>query len=123
MSRNADPATAIIAAGGWVGLVFFLIWQEFFLEYWTTVWWFRIPATVILGLVILIFALECLSQEMTVRRWATSVLVFATFGILFVLAGIFNPSTLELSRWVLLPAGAYYLLAAAVAGAGAKDLF
>ncbi len=123
MSRSSDPATAIVAAGGWIGLVLFLGWQEFFVEKWNTVWWFRVPATVLLGLVVLVFALECLSQEMTVRRWATSVLVFGVFGVLFLLLGIFNPAALDLSRWILLPAGAYYLLAAAVAGAGARDIF
>ncbi len=123
MSRSADPAATVLTAGGWIGLVCFLVWQEFFAEKWSTVWWFRIPATVVLGLVVLVFALECLSQEMTVRRWATSVLVFGIFGILFILVGIFNPGTLDLSRWVLLPVGAYYLLAAAVAGAGARDVF
>jgi len=123
VSRSADPATTILTAGGWIGLVLFLAWQEFFAEKWNTVWWFRVPATVILGLVILVFALECLSQEMTVRRWATSVLVFGVFGVLFILAGIFNPGTLALSRYVLLPVGAYYLLAAGVAGAGARDVF
>lgn len=128
MSRNADPATTVLTAGGWFGLVLFLGWQEFFAEVdrrfpWPTVWWFRIPATVILALVILVFAIECLSQEMTVRRWATSVLVFGGFGILFLLAGIFNPDTLDLSRWILIPVGVYYLVAAAAAGAGAKDVF
>jgi hypothetical protein len=123
VSRPSDPATTILTAGGWIGLVLFLVWQEFFVEKWMTGWWFRVPATVVLGLVILVFALECLSQEMTVRRWATSVLVFGVFGALFVLTGIFSPKTLDLSRWVLIPVGAYYLLAAAVAGAGARDVF
>jgi len=123
MNRSADPATTILTAGGWIGLVLFLVWQEFFVESWITSWWFRVPATVVLGLVVLVFALECLSQEMTVRRWATSVVVFGAFGALFLLAGIFDPRMMHLSRWVLLPVGAYYLLAAVVAGAGARDLF
>ena len=126
MSRSAGPAATIVTASGWIGLVLFLVWQEFFAETqykWPTVWWFRIPATLILGLVILVFALECLMQEMTVRRWATSVLVFGVFGVLFLAAGIFNPETLNLSRWVLVPAGAFYLAAAGLAGAGARDVF
>lgn len=125
--RDASPAVRVTAAAGWIGLLLFLGWQEFAVEHGTrgypTVWWFRIPATLMLGLVVLVFALECLMQEMTVRRWATSVLVFAVFGVLFVGVGIFNPKTLELSRWVLLPLGAFYLLAASLAGAGAKDIF
>ncbi len=122
MNRSSGPAAAIMTAVGWIGLVAFLCWQEFFVEKWMTGWWFRVPATAVLGLVVLVFALECLSQEMTVRRWATSVLVFAAFGILFVAAGVFSPATLQLPRWVLIPAGAYYLAAAAVAGAGARDV-
>jgi hypothetical protein len=127
--RDASPAVRVSAAVGWFGLLLFLGWQEFFVEVvgvdkrWPTVWWFRVPATLMLGLVVLVFALECLMQEMTVRRWATSVLVFGVFGVLFVLAGIFNAKTLHLSPWVLIPLGAYYLLAAGLAGAGAKDVF
>ena len=127
--RDASPAVRISAAVGWFGLLLFLGWQEFFVEVvgyekkWPTVWWFRVPATLMLGLVVLVFALECLMQEMTVRRWATSVLVFAVFGILFVLVGIFNAKTLHLSPWLLIPLGVYYLFAAGLAGAGAKDVF
>ena len=125
--RDASPAARVTAAAGWIGLLIFLGWQELGVEKnsllgYPTVWWFRIPATLMLGLVVLVFAIECLVQEMTVRRWATSVLVFAMFGILFVLAGIFNPKTLDLSRWLLLPVGAFYLVAAALAGVGAKDV-
>ena len=124
--RDASPAVRVTAALGWFGLLLFLGWQEFSIEgarAYPTVWWFRVPATLMFGLVILVFALECLMQEMTVRRWATSVLVFAVFGILFVLVGIFNPTTLHLPRGVIIPLGAYYLLAAGLAGAGAMDGF
>jgi peptidoglycan/LPS O-acetylase OafA/YrhL len=103
----------------------FLGYQEFSIEgakTYPTVWWFRIPATLMFGLVILVFALECLMQEMTVRRWATSVLVFAVFGILFVAVGIFNPQTLHLPRGVLIPLGVLYLVAAGLAGSGARDV-
>ena len=126
---NSSPAARVASAAGWIGLVLFLWWQEFFVEVvgydkkWPTVWWFRVPATVMLGLIVLIFALECLLQEMTVRRWATSVLVFAVFGVLFITVGIFRPDTLHLSRWLLIPFGAFYLLAASLAGAGARDAF
>ncbi len=125
--RSAGPVATIVTAAGWIGLVLFLAWQEFFAEKgysgYPTVWWFRIPATLILGLVVLVFALECLMQEMTVRRWATSVLVFGVFGVLFLAAGIFNPETLGLSRWILVPGGVFYCAAAALAGAGARDVF
>jgi hypothetical protein len=126
--RSASPAATIATAAGWIGLVIFLFWQELFAEKSTysgypTVWWFRIPATIILGLVVLVFALECLMQEMTMRRWATSILVFGVFGLLFLAAGIFNPDTLQLSRWILIPAGTFYLAAAGLAGMSAKDVF
>ena len=121
---SESPATRIVASVGWIGLVLFLGWQEFFIETerrWITPWWFRIPATVMLGLVVLVFALECIMQEMTVRRWATSALVFGVFGLLFLAVGIFDPETLQLPRWLLLPTGAFYLAAAGVSGAGARD--
>ena len=123
MSDEA-PATRFTAAAGWVGLVFFLGWQEFYVETrfeWLTPWWVRVPVVAMIGLVLLVFALECLMQEMTVRRWATSALVFAVFGVVFLIAGIFDPDTLRASRWALLPAGAFYLVAAGAAGVGAKD--
>jgi hypothetical protein len=49
------------------------------------------------------------------------VLVFGVFGLLFLAAGIFNPETLDLSRWILIPLGVFYGLAAALAAAGARD--
>jgi peptidoglycan/LPS O-acetylase OafA/YrhL len=117
-----SPVTRITAAAGWVGLMLFLGYQEFLLETrWVTPWWFRVPATAMLGLVILVFALECMMQEMTVRRWATSALVFAVFGLLFLAVGIFDPEILDLSRWLLFPLGLFYLVAAGVSGMGAKD--
>ena len=119
-----SPATRSVAAAGWIGLVLFLGWQEFFVETdraWPTAWWFRIPATAMFGLVILVFALECLMQEMTVRRWATSAVVFMVFGSLFGVVGIFDPDTLQMSRWLLIPLGLFYLGAAVVAGIGTKD--
>jgi peptidoglycan/LPS O-acetylase OafA/YrhL len=121
---NESPATRIVAATGWIGLVLFLGWQEFFIETerrWITPWWFRVPATAMLGLVVLVFALECMMQEMTVRRWATSALVFLVFGFLFLAVGIFDPDTVQLSRWLLIPLGVFYLVAAGASGIGAKD--
>jgi hypothetical protein len=119
-----SPATRFVAAAGWVGLTLFLGWQEFFVETeraWPTAWWFRVPATAMFGLVVLVFALECLMQEMTVRRWATSAVVFAVFGLLFGGAGIFDPEIIQLSRWFLLPLSGFYLLAAGFSAVGAKD--
>ncbi len=123
MSDEA-PATRFTSAAAWIGLVFFLGWQEFYVETrfeWLTPWWIRVPVVAMVGLVILVFALECLMQEMTVRRWATGALVFAVFGVVFLIAGIFDPDTLRASRWALIPAGVFYLLAAGAAGIGAKD--
>ena len=122
MSRAASPAATIAAAAGWIGLTLLFFWQEFFAEKDPRiVWWFRIPATLALGLVILVFAIECLVAEMTVRRWAASVLVFAVFGVLLLLSGIFKPDILHLPRAVLIPLSLLYLGAAGLAGAGAKD--
>ena len=124
--RSASPLQTISTAAGWIGLVGFLLWQEFYVEIgykWPTVWWFRVPATLAISLVVLVFAIECILSEMTVRRWATSAVVFFTFGLLFFLIGIFNPDTLQLSRWLLLPLGLVYVGFSALAAAGAKDAF
>ena len=121
---NETPLTRLVTAAGWIGLVLFLGWQEFFIEpEWKapTPWWFRIPVTLMLGLVVLVFALECMMQEMTVRRWATSALVFAVFGVVFIIAGIANPDRLMTARWLFFVMGAFYVLAAGAAGVGAKD--
>lgn len=121
---SETPATRFLAAAGWIGLVLFLGWQEFFIEpEWRapTPWWFRIPVTLMFGLVILVFALECMMQEMTVRRWATSALVFAVFGVVFIVAGIANPDRLMTARWLFFVLGVFYIVAAAAAGVGAKD--
>jgi len=123
---SESPATRVVASIGWIGLVLFLGWQEFYIETydrlrWITPWWFRVPVKAMFALVVLVFAIECMMQEMTVRRWATSALVFAVFGVLFIIVGIFDPETVQLSRWLLLPLGVFYLGAAAASGIGAKD--
>ena len=123
---SESPATRAVASIGWIGLVLFLGWQEFYIETydrlrWITPWWFRVPVTAMFALIVLVFAIECMMQEMTVRRWATSALVFAVFGALFIIVGIFDPETVQLSRWLLLPLGIFYLGAAAASGIGAKD--
>jgi hypothetical protein len=118
------PVTRWTAALGWVGLVGLLCWQEFYVEYdyaFPTPWWFRVPVTIALGLALLVFALECLMQEMTVRRWAVSLVVFATAGLALLAAGIFDPDKLKTSPWILLPAGVFYLAAALCSGIAAKD--
>jgi hypothetical protein len=121
---NETPLTRLVTAVGWIGLVLFVGYQEFFIEpefKAPTPWWFRIPVTIMLGLVVLVFALECMMQEMTVRRWATSALVFAVFGVVFIIAGIVNPDRLYTARWLFFVMGSFYVLAAGAAGVGAKD--
>lgn len=123
MSDEA-PVTRWIAAVGWVGLVGLLAWQEFYVEYdyaFPTPWWFRVPLTLALGLALLVFALECVMQEMTLRRWAVSLVVFGLSGFALIAAGIFDPDKLKASTWVLLPLGLFYLGAAFCAGLAAKD--
>jgi hypothetical protein len=118
------PVTRWISAVGWVGLVGLLAWQEFYVEYeyaFPTPWWFRVPMTLALGLSLLVFALECVMQEMTVRRWAVSLVVFALAGLALLAAGIFDPDKLKASTWILLPLGLFYLGAAFCAGLAAKD--
>jgi len=118
------PVTRWISAVAWLGLVLLLCWQEFYVEYdyaFPTPWWFRVPLTIALGLSLLAFALECVMQEMTVRRWAVSLVVFAVAGLALVAAGIFDPGRLKASTWLLVPLGVYYLGAAFCAGVAARD--
>ncbi len=123
MSDEA-PVTRWVVAAGWIGMIALLGWQEFYVEYefnFPTPWWFRVPFTVMLGLSLLVFALECLMQEMTVRRWAVSLVVFAGTGLALLAAGIIDPDKFQASRWVLLPAGLLFLGAAFCAGVATKD--
>jgi len=118
------PVTRWVSAAGWVGLVGLLAWQEFYVEYdyaFPTPWWFRVQVTLALGLALLVFALECVMQEMTLRRWAVSLVVFALTGFALLAAGIFDPAKMKASTWVLLPLGLFYLGAAFCAGLAAKD--
>jgi len=118
------PVTRWVSAAGWVGLVGLLAWQEFYVEYdyaFPTPWWFRVPVTLALGLALLVFALECVMQEMTLRRWAVSLVVFGVSGFALLAAGIFDADKLKASTWVLLPLGLFYLGAAFCAGLAAKD--
>jgi hypothetical protein len=118
------PVTRWVVAAGWVGLVALLGWQEFYVEYqfgYPTPWWFRVPLTLALGLSLLVFALECLMQEMTVRRWAVSLVVFVAAGVALLAAGILDPDKFQAPAWALLPAGLFYLVAAFFAGVAAKD--
>ena len=123
MSDEA-PVTRWVVAIGWVGMIVLLGWQEFYVEYdysYPTPWWFRVPFTVMLGLSLLVFALECLMQEMTVRRWAVSLVVFAVSGLALIAAGVIDPDKFQASRWVLLPSGLLYLGVAFCAGVATKD--
>ncbi len=123
MSDEA-PVTRWSVAVGWVGLILLLGWQEFYVEIdysWPTPWWFRVPFTLMLGLSLLVFALECLMQEMTVRRWAVSLVVFLVTGLALLGVGVFDPDKLQASRWVLIPGALFYLGAAFCAGVATKD--
>jgi len=118
------PVSRWSAAVAWIGLVGLFCWQELYVEYeyaFPTPWWYRVPFTIVMGLALLVFALECMMQEMTVRRWAVSLVVFAGVGLALVAIGIFDPDKLKMSPWLLIPLGVYYLAAAVFAGAATKD--
>jgi hypothetical protein len=118
------PVTRWIAGLAWLGLVLLLGWQELYVEYdyaFPTPWWFRVPLTIALGLALLAFALECVMQEMTVRRWAVSLVVFALAGLALIAAGIFDPGKLKVSAWLLVPLGVGYLGAAFCSGLAARE--
>lgn len=121
-ARTLDRASTIVSAAGWVGFVgYFLLLQWKHLS--SMNWLFGTAFTLMVGLALLVFALEVLSEEMTVRRWATTTLIFLVFGVILLLGGIFDLDSIHLPRGGAIVAGVYYLVAAALAGAGAKDLF
>lgn len=124
MSRPADPGTVAITTAAWVGLIGWLLWQELGIVSWPGgTWWFRIPGTILLSFVLLLSVLDVISGEMTVRRWAASVLIFAGFGILFLICGIFEPDWMHLSRWMMIPAAGFYFFAAFMSAMQARDTF
>jgi hypothetical protein len=68
------------------------------------------------------YAVESLSQELTVRRWAISQLVFSVFGVVFLVAGIFN-AEIHVVRWLLFVGAIVFLAAAILSAVAAKELF
>src|SRR5262245_52028559 len=113
--KSADPATSIATCVGWTGIAVYSFW----LVWWTKVnWLFAVPIGRMLGLAAGGYAIESLSQELTVRRWAISQLVFTVFGVVFLVAGIFN-ADVHLARWVLFVGGVGYLISAVLCAVAA----
>ncbi|MBI4565431.1 MAG: hypothetical protein HY716_12125 [Planctomycetes bacterium] len=121
--RDADRATSVTAAVCWFGLVLAagaLLWN---VPAETLPWWLKIAAILAGGLAFIGYGVEALSQELTLRRWAISQVVFAATGAAFLAAGLFRSDVLGLGRAVLLVGAAVYLIGAALCAAAAKDLF
>ncbi len=121
--RSADTATSITTAVCWTGLgvlAFLLAWQ---VPPGQLSWWMRLVAGLLGGLVCLGYGIEALSQELTIRRWAISQLVFTTVGVVFLWAGIFDSQPLGFARVVCLVGAALFLLGALFSAAAAKELF
>ena len=119
--RSTGAATAVTTAVGWVGLAVFA-----FLAIWkidTLTWWIKLAASLTGALAFLGYAIEALSQELTVRRWAISQFIFTTVGAVFVIAAIFNVDVLGLNRGLMAAIAGIYLIGAACCAAEAKDLF
>lgn len=116
-SSGADPATSIVTATAWTGVAAYGFWM-----FWSGLTlWFAVPLGLMVALTAGGYAIESLSQEMTVRRWAISQVVFTVFGVVFLIAGF--TGGLGLATWLCF-AGAFVFLAAAVLCAvAAKELF
>ncbi len=118
--RGADPATSISTAAGWIGIAAFSFWTI----WWTPMHWlWKLPIALTLALGAGGYAIESLSQELTMRRWAISQLVFVVFGFVFLVAGIVNADILGIWRWMLFVGAGLYLITAVLCAAAAKDLF
>jgi hypothetical protein len=119
--RSTGAATAVTTAIGWTGLAVFA-----FLAIWkidTLTWWIKLAASLTGALAFLGYAIEALSQELTVRRWAISQFIFTTVGVVFVIAAIFNSDVLGMHRGLMAALAGVYLVGAACCAAEAKDLF
>jgi len=122
-SRPSDAASSITTAIGWFGLAalaFLAVWE---IPKEALTWWVKIAAGLTGSLAFIAFGIEALSQELTVRRWAISQLIFSTVGIVLAIAAILNSNVLGLGRVVMVVLAAVYLLGAAFCAAAAKDLF
>lgn len=115
--KSSDPATSIVTAVSWGGLAVFSFWLA-----WAKLsWWFAVPLGLMLGLVALGYAIESIAQELTVRRWAISQLVFTVFGLSFAAAGIFGG--IDLPGWLLWVGAGVFILSAVLCAMAAKELF
>ncbi len=119
-SRSSDAATSVIAAISWfaVGVITFLVvWQ-------TKIWWlWSLPLGLSLSMVAVGYGIECLAQEMTVRRWAIGQLVFTALAVVFIVAGIFAPKEFIFSaRWANFTSGGIFALSALLSAMAAKDV-
>lgn len=117
--KSSDPATSVVAAVGWCGVAAFSFWGVLG----TMKIWFAIPIGLALALVAVGYAIESLAQELTIRRWAISQVVFTVFAVAFLLAGIFNAEIRGLARWILFVGTGVFGLAAVLSAIAAKDLF
>ena len=120
-SRSSDAATSVIASISWfaVGVITFLVvWQ-------TKIWWlWSLPLGLSLGMVAVGYGIECLAQEMTVRRWAIGQLVFTALAVTFIVAGIFAPKEFVFgARWANFTTGGIFALSALLSAVAAKDVF
>jgi hypothetical protein len=117
--KSADPATSVATCIGWTGIAVYSFWIV-----WSTNMnlLLSIPIGLMLALAAGGYAIESLSQELTVRRWAISQLVFTVMGVVFLIAGIFD-SQIFIARWLLVLSGVVYVITAALCAMAAKDLF
>ncbi len=117
--KSADPATSVATCIGWTGIAVYSFWIV-----WSTNmnWLLSIPIGLMLALAAGGYAIESLSQELTVRRWAISQLVFTVMGVVFLIAGIFDWDV-HLARWVLFVGAVLYLITAVLSAIAAKELF
>ena len=121
--RSTGGATAIITAIGWFGLAVFAFLAVWNLTREEMSWWVKIAAGLTGGLAFIGYGIDAFSQEFTVHRWAISQFIFATVGIVLVVAAILDANVLGLSRGLMIALAPLYLVGAACCAAAARDLF
>jgi hypothetical protein len=121
--RSSSPASAIVTAIAWFGLAvlaFLAVWAN---SSESLTWWVKIAAALAGALVCVGNGIDAFSRELTVHRWALNELIFATVGVVLIVAAIFNATVLGLGRPLMGIVAVVYLVAAVFCASEARDLF
>ncbi len=97
-------------------MTFLIVWQH------KMSWMWALPIGVSLSFVAVGYGIECLAQEMTVRRWAIGQLVFTVLAVVLILTGIFDAKNMFFPRWGLFTAGGIFSVSALLSAVAGRDV-